>query len=82
MMPDHEFAKCLIMNMSQSEKWQFCRDHLLEEMTKSEQGGVPLNSMFVLARAPPTRRHAKGLFTTATNASTSKARADDDGGAA
>ncbi|KAK6974661.1 hypothetical protein R3P38DRAFT_2583712, partial [Favolaschia claudopus] len=50
MMPDHEFAKCLITNMSQSDKWQFCRDFLLEEMTKSEQGGNPLSSMFVLAR--------------------------------
>ncbi|KAK6993022.1 hypothetical protein R3P38DRAFT_2568165, partial [Favolaschia claudopus] len=50
MLPDHEFAKCLITNMSQGDKWQFCRDSLLDDMTNSEKGGKPLTSSFVLAR--------------------------------
>ncbi|KAK6988458.1 hypothetical protein R3P38DRAFT_2573266, partial [Favolaschia claudopus] len=80
MLPDHEFAKCLITNMSQSDKWQYCRDILLEEMSKSEQGGEPLKSAFVLARLQ-REEYAKGLFTAATSSSSSKTRlrTNDDG---
>ncbi|KAK7021458.1 hypothetical protein R3P38DRAFT_2401877, partial [Favolaschia claudopus] len=83
MLPDHEFAKCLITNMSQGDKWQFCRDALLEEMSKSEQGGEPLKSAFVISRLQ-REEFTKGLFAVAassSSASKSRARNIDDGDA-
>ncbi|KAK6996360.1 hypothetical protein R3P38DRAFT_2566011 [Favolaschia claudopus] len=74
MMSDHEFAKCLVSNMCPGDKWQYCRDLLLDKMSTSEQTGMPLSSAFVIARLQQ-EESTKGIFATA-GSSTRKTRND------
>jgi hypothetical protein len=50
MMPDNKFAKHLMMLMSQSDKWRYCRDSLREKVRQGDTMQNPVSSAYVISR--------------------------------